>query len=102
MERTAQAVPSVAEIGDQVRAALRSVLGPGADNVGPDTPLAEAMDQGYDSLTAMECISQIEHQFDLEVDFVQHDVRHWFATPARITTFVRDQLEDRAALGSTG
>ena len=56
--------------------------------------------QRYDSLTAMECITALESAFEIEVDFVAHDVRYWFATVERMARFIADQREDRALLGS--
>ncbi|MEU6020292.1 acyl carrier protein [Micromonospora sp. NPDC048871] len=87
------------ELQQQIRAVLRRTIGEPVDNLGPDDDLATALGSRYDSLTALECISAIESSFDIEVDFVGQDVRYWFATLGRMTTFVRDQLEDRASLG---
>jgi acyl carrier protein len=88
------------EIGPRIRSVLSRVLGDEIDRLDPDTDLSQALGERYDSLTAMECIVAIEEEFGVEVDFVAHDVRHWFATVGRMTRFVRDQLEDRAVLGS--
>ena len=69
-------------------------------SVAPDEKLADALGERYDSLTAMECITALESAFELEVDFVAHDVRYWFATVERMARFIADQREDRALLGS--
>jgi acyl carrier protein len=79
---------------------LSRTLGDEVDRLDSDADLAQALGERYDSLTAMECIAAIEGEFDVEVDFVAHDVRYWFATVARMTRFVRNELEDRAMLGS--
>ncbi|WP_213454385.1 acyl carrier protein [Rhizomonospora bruguierae] len=93
---------STNEIQDRIRAVLRRTIGDPVDGLPPDTDLATALGDRYDSLTALECIVAIESAFGIEVDFVAQDVRYWFATIDRMTTFVRDQLEDRASLGSAG
>ncbi|MFI7273052.1 acyl carrier protein [Streptomyces sp. NPDC049879] len=84
-----------------VREVLRPRLGEPVTTMDPDLDLAEAFGDAYDSLTAMECVTAIETHFGIEVDFVAHDVRHWFATLGRIARFVTDALEDQARLGST-
>jgi acyl carrier protein len=91
-----------AEIVTRIRSVLSRVLGDEIVRIEPDAELAQALGERYDSLTAMECIAAVEAEFDIEVDFVAHDVRHWFATVARMARFVRNQLEDRALLGSNG
>jgi acyl carrier protein len=91
---------STDDIQEQVRAVLRRTIGDLVDGLSPDDELANALGDRYDSLTALECITAIESRFDVEVDFVAQDVRYWFATLGRMTTFVHDQLEDRASLGS--
>jgi acyl carrier protein len=90
------------EITARIRSVLRRTLGDQADRLDQDTDLAQALGDRYDSLTAMECIAAVENEFDIEVDFVAHDVRHWFATVARMTGFVRNELEDRALFRSNG
>ncbi len=91
-----------AEILQRIRAVLRERLGDDITTLDADTGLAQALGERYDSLAAMECITAIEEAFDVEVDFVAHDVRHSFSTLARMTEFVRAQLEDRALLRSGG
>jgi len=90
------------EIATRIRSVLSRTLADEVDRLDPDTDLARALGERYDSLTAMECIAAIEGEFDVEVDFVAHDVRYWFATVARMTRFVQGELEDRALLGSDG
>jgi len=50
---------------------------------------------GYDSLAALELVTAVETEFDIEVDFVADDVRYSFSTLDRVTEYVRDRLEDR-------
>lgn len=83
-----------------VRDVLRRRLGAAIDDVAPDQPLAEALAERYDSLTALECVTAVEAEFGIEVDFVTDDVRHWFSTIALTARFVGQALEDRAMLGS--
>jgi acyl carrier protein len=91
-----------ADLEQRIRDVLRPRLGDSVDALAADAELATALDPGYDSLTALECISAVETAFAIDVDFVADDVRFWFATVARIARFVGDRLEDRAALGSAG
>lgn len=91
-----------AEIVTRIRSVLSRALGDEIDRLDQDTELARALGERYDSLTAMECIAAVEAEFDIEVDFVAHDVRHWFATVTRMARFVRNELEDRALLGNNG
>lgn len=86
----------------RVREVLRPHLGDEVATVDPARDLAEAFGDGYDSLTAMECVTAVEAAFEIEVDFVAHDVRYWFATVERISRFVTEALEDRVRLGSLG
>ncbi|RPF20744.1 acyl carrier protein [Myceligenerans xiligouense] len=83
---------------DEIRTVLREQLGEGVERVGQDELLAEALGDRYDSLAALEAVSAVESHFEIDVDFVSHDVRHTFATIGRIATFVRDELEDRERL----
>lgn len=89
---------SAADVHTRVWSVLRRQFGAAAAALTDDSEFATALAVGFDSLTALETISVIEAEFGIEVDFVAHDVRHWFASPARIVRFVSDQLEDRAAL----
>jgi acyl carrier protein len=91
--------PSTQVLQQSVRAVLQRRLGDAIDPVGIDEKLAEALGGRYDSLTALECITAVEEEFGVEVDFVAHDVRHWFSTIALMAQFVHDELEDRAVLG---
>jgi acyl carrier protein len=88
------------DLQEQVRTVLRQHLGDAVVSVAPDEKLADALGERYDSLTAMECITALESAFEIEVDFVAHDVRYWFATVERMARFIADQREDRALLGS--
>ncbi|MFY1671567.1 acyl carrier protein [Plantactinospora sp. WMMB334] len=97
---TSLVVPDREELRARVRAALRGRLGPAVDDVADDVPLPEALGARYDSLAALECITLVEAEFEVEVDFVEHDVRYAFATVERIVQFVHDRLEDRVALGT--
>ncbi|GGM13675.1 hypothetical protein GCM10010129_67160 [Streptomyces fumigatiscleroticus] len=91
-------VPALDDLTTQVRATLGPLLGDALTAVADDDDLARALGDRYDSLTALECVSRIEAAFDVEVDFVAHDVRYVFATVGRIASFVRDLIEDRTAL----
>jgi acyl carrier protein len=93
-------LPSVDDVRARVRAVLRTQFGAAADALADDSEFV-TLAAGFDSLTALDMIARVESEFGIEVDFVGHDVRHWFASPGRITRYVTDQLEDRAALGST-
>ncbi|GAB3227417.1 hypothetical protein GCM10027447_18510 [Glycomyces halotolerans] len=90
--------PDPKMLQDQVRALLHGRLGEPVQGVAADADLADALGERYDSLAALECITEIEAAFDIEVDFVAHDVRHWFSTIERIAVFVGNELEDRALL----
>jgi acyl carrier protein len=94
------AVPTEQEIGTRVRATLRPLFGDALDGADDTTELTVALGDRYDSLAALECVSRVEAEFGIEVDFVAHDVRHHFASLGRIAEFVRDQLEDLAVLGT--
>ncbi|WP_228979463.1 acyl carrier protein [Streptomyces sp. DH12] len=84
----------------RLRTLLAARLGPAYAGVADDADLRVSLGDGYDSLTVMECIAAVEAEFGIEVDLVGDDVRHWFATTARMARFVADRLEDAAALGS--
>ncbi|MBZ4322013.1 acyl carrier protein [Streptomyces huiliensis] len=92
-------VPTDDDLRARVRAVLTDRLGDAFASVPSDAELQQALGDRYDSLTAMECISAVEEEFGIEVDFVADDVRYWFATVDRMTRFTRDRLEDAAALG---
>jgi acyl carrier protein len=87
------------QIRTRVWALLHNQFGPAADRLTEDGEFVNTLADGFDSLTALDLIGRVEAEFGIEVDFVAHDVRHWFASPGRITRFVQEQLEDRAALG---
>ncbi|CAM5597424.1 MULTISPECIES: acyl carrier protein [Streptomyces] len=95
---TSSVIPDSAEILTRLRAALSVPLGDAVQGVAEDADLTEALGERYDSLAAMECITAVETQFGVEVDFVADDVRHIFSTLSRITEFVQGRLEDDAAL----
>jgi acyl carrier protein len=85
---------------EKVRTVMCKCLGEEITTLDPDVSLPEALGERYDSLAVMECVTALEGFFDIEVDFVAHDVRHWFSTLGRMAQFIRGQLEDRALLGS--
>ncbi|MFI1016621.1 acyl carrier protein [Streptomyces sp. NPDC020965] len=91
---------SLAPVHLRLRTLLASRLGPEFTGVPDDADLRVALGDGYDSLTVMECISAVEAEFGIEVDLVSDDVRHWFATTARMARFVADRLEDAEILGT--
>jgi acyl carrier protein len=87
---------------EKVRTVLRGRLGAEIGTLDADANLALALGERYDSLAVMECVAALEGEFDFEVDFVAHDVRHWFSTLGRMAQFIGGELEDRAVLGSAG
>ena len=91
--------PTADGLRARVHATLAAHLGDEIAEMPDDTPLPDVFVGRYDSLGALECISLIEQAFDIEVDFVTHDVRYWFATPGRIIQFVTDQVEDQQVTG---
>jgi acyl carrier protein len=91
---------STDEVRDRIRTVLQRHIGDPVATVAAGDDLAAVLGERYDSLTAMECITAVEAEFGIEVDFVAHDVRHWFATIDRMAAFVGRELEDRALLGS--
>lgn len=90
--------PTIDEIQARTRAVLAALFGPTVDHVATDAMLPESLDR-YDSLGALECVTAVEKEFSIEVDFVIHDVRHAFSRVDRIAEFVRNQLEDRVVFG---
>lgn len=86
------------DIGLRLRAALRPTLGSEVDTLDGDVELVDALGERYDSLAALECVSQVEDAFGFEVDFVAHDVRFWFSTLNRMERFVAEALEDQREL----
>jgi acyl carrier protein len=94
--------PGTTDLMGQVRTALCKQFGAALEPVADNDLLREALGDRYDSLAALECICRIESEFGIEVDFVEHDVRHFFSTIELICEFVRDQLEDLAVLGASG
>lgn len=91
-----------ADLLEKVRAVLHKRLGEEIITLDADANLAQALGDRYDSLAVMECITALESAFDVEVDLVAHDVRHWFSTLRLMAQFVRAELEDRAVLGGKG
>ncbi|WP_436501663.1 acyl carrier protein [Actinokineospora sp. HUAS TT18] len=87
------------DLRTRLRAVLAARLGEGFAAVPDDADLRDALGDGYDSLTAMECITAVEEEFGLEVDLVGDDIRHWFSSVDRMHVFVTDRLEDAAVLG---
>ncbi|MEU1851162.1 phosphopantetheine-binding protein [Streptomyces sp. NPDC019990] len=92
-------VPPTEEIHDRTRSVLAARIGDAFADVPSDADLQQALGERYDSLTAMECISAIESEFGIEVDFVGDDVRFWFSSVERIVRFTQERLEDSVALG---
>ncbi|HYN94073.1 MAG TPA: acyl carrier protein [Pilimelia sp.] len=88
------------EVTARVRAVLAARLGEGFAAVADTDELRDALGDAYDSLSAMECVTAVEEEFGIEVDFVADDVRHWFGTVARMAMFVANRLEDAAVLGN--
>lgn len=82
----------------RVRSTLAERLGDEVFTIPADVPLPDVLER-YDSLAALECVTKIEQTFGVEVDFVAHDVRYWFATIGRIAQFTGDQLEDQRVMG---
>lgn len=83
----------------RLRACLARVVGNQADNIDVEAPLREAL-TGFDSLAAAEYIVAVEQEFDVEVDFVLHDVRFRMASLASGARFVEELLEDGQVLSS--
>ncbi|MEU3744662.1 MULTISPECIES: acyl carrier protein [Streptomyces] len=92
--------PSPDTVLTRLRALLAARLGPEYATFPDGADLRVSLGEGYDSLTALECITGVEAEFGIEVDLVGDDVRYWFATTERMARFVADRLEDAAALGS--
>jgi acyl carrier protein len=90
-----------AAIRHRLRKSLDPSLGGMLDGLSDDAQLTEALGALYDSLAAMETISAVEEEFGLIVDLVNDDVRHWFASIARMTQFVAERLEDADTVGSS-
>jgi acyl carrier protein len=83
----------------RVREVMRAQFGGPLDQVADSTPLPDGLGDRYDSLAVMECVTNVSEAFNIEVDFVQHDVRFFFSSIERITRFVGDRLEDQAVIG---
>ncbi|NHD19425.1 MULTISPECIES: acyl carrier protein [unclassified Actinopolyspora] len=81
---------------NRIREVLRSLFGAEATEILADAQLRDSLSGGYDSLGALECITAVEKEFGIEVDFVADDVRHAFSSIANMTRFVRDRMEDMA------
>ncbi|MFD6069985.1 MULTISPECIES: acyl carrier protein [Amycolatopsis] len=96
---TLSSVPTLETLQTRTRAVLAALFGPEINDLPADAPLPETLGDRYDSLGAMECVTAMEKEFDIEVDFVEHDVRYTFAQLDRIAEFVHSQLEDQAVFG---
>ncbi|WP_370937617.1 acyl carrier protein [Amycolatopsis sp. cg13] len=96
---TSSPVPTLDSLRTRTRSVLAGLFGPEIDDLPEDAPLPETLGDRYDSLGAMECVTAVEKEFGIEVDFVEHDVRYTFARMDRIAEFVHSQLEDRAVFG---
>jgi acyl carrier protein len=84
---------------ERIRRTLHDQLGDIMAEVPDDALLPEALGSRYDSLAAMECITRVEEEFGIEVDFVAHDVRYSFSSIDRIARFTAERLEDMAVIG---
>jgi len=92
------AAPTSLDVPARVRQTLAGFLGDRVETLDQNADLATALGDRYDSLGALECVSSIEREFGIEVDYVTHDVRHWFSTLGRIEEFVVNELEDQNEL----
>ena len=86
------------DVRDRLRAALTARLGDTFARVADADVLRDVLGEGYDSLSAMECVPAVEEEFGIEVDFVADDVRHWFGSVELMCEFVTNRLEDAAVL----
>lgn len=68
------------------------------DDIPADMALTDALGARYDSLTALEIVTAVENEFDIEVDFVTDDVRRWFSTLQLAAQFVSERREDAELL----
>ena len=84
-------------IAEEVRECLAKVVGDRASGLAADDDRRESVDR-FDSLTAAEFIAEVEDRFDVEVDYVMHDVRFRMGTLNRAAEFVGELLDDKAAL----
>lgn len=89
----------ILDIEQTIRKCLRLLVGESANDISRDMPVREAV-ASFDSLMAMDFIAAIEDAFQVEVDFVQHDVRFHMETIAKSVDFVRDLLQDKEVLGA--
>nr|WP_200072964.1 acyl carrier protein [Saccharopolyspora sp. HNM0986] len=87
-------------IQTQIRGVLTGLFGDEARDVAADSELRDTLGDRYDSLGALECITEVEKQFGIEVDFVADDIRYAFSTIDNMARFVRNRREDMAALGT--
>lgn len=85
------------DIENRVAECLRHVVGERANGVGPYDLLRDVV-ANFDSLAAAEYIAAIEEHFDIEVDYVVHDVRFRMGTISTSAEFVRELLVDREVL----
>lgn len=86
------------ELTTRVRAALHRQFGSMMAAVDDDRELRDVLGDRYDSLAVMECVSRIEREFGVEVDFMEHDVRYHFSSVGLICRYLADQLEDQRTL----
>lgn len=84
-------------IEERLRACLSTVVGEQGRSIARDLSLRESL-TSFDSLAAAEYISHVEGEFDVEIDFVIHDVRFRMSTIERGAEFVRELIEDGEAL----
>lgn len=81
-------------INTRVLTVLEKRFGDAVFSLSVEDELSEAL-PGFDSLAALEFVTAIEEEFDIEVDFVGDDVRYSFSTLDRVTEYVCERVEDR-------
>lgn len=83
----------LADIATRVRRVLERQFGQAGRTVDTNANLSENL-PSFSSLAALEFISSVEEEFDIEVDFVGDDVRHNFSTLTRVVEYVAERVED--------
>ncbi|MFF7361716.1 phosphopantetheine-binding protein [Streptomyces sp. NPDC008125] len=83
-------------ITTRVLTVLEKRFGEAARSLPREADLSDAL-PGFDSLAALEFVTAVEGEFDIEVDFVGDDVRYSFSTLDRVTEYVRERVEDQGA-----
>ncbi|MGL6234651.1 MAG: acyl carrier protein [Segniliparus sp.] len=85
---------NAADTEKRVRSILEKRFGEAAVLLGADVALAEGL-PNFDSLAGMEFITAVEEEFDIEVDFVDDDVRYSFSTLDRVVEYIAERVEDQ-------